>query len=120
MNDYDALCSTGSNDRRISLKDYQYKIKKLIYAAIYIRPNFYFIFKRLSQYLGDFAYYYKQALKILLRYIRFIIDLDIEYKSLESSESNFKIYLNFDYAANRLNKKSIFEYIYIFAEKSIA
>ena len=64
---------------------------------------------------------------ILLRYVRFIIDLDIVYKIKlsvnENSNNNenfkFKAFLNFDYAADKFNKKSIFEYIYMFIKKLI-
>ena len=41
----------------------------------------------------------------------------------ESSNNNenfkFKTFSNFDYVVDKLNKKSIFEYIYMFIEKSI-
>ena len=120
INGYDALRSIDLNDRRISSKDYQYKIEKLIYAAIHTRSNFYFTLERLSQYLDDLAHHHKQALKTLLRYIRFIIDLDIEYRPLESSGSSLKTYSDFDYTTNRLNKKSILEYVYMFVRESIA
>ena len=65
---------------------------------------------------------------ILFQYVRSTIDLDIVYemKSSVSESSNssenfkFKAFSDFDYAADKLNKKSILEYIYMFAEESIA
>ena len=41
-------------------------------------------------------------------------------ESLNSDEKfKFKTFSNFDYVDNRLNKKSIFEFIYIFVKQSI-
>ena len=65
---------------------------------------------------------------ILLRYIRFTIDFDIIYKiklnvnknSNNNENLKFKAISDFDYVVDKLNKKSIFEYVYIFVEKSIA
>ena len=64
---------------------------------------------------------------ILLRYVRFTIDLNIVYEIKlsvnESSNSNknsiFKTFSNFDYVVNKFNKKLILEYIYMFAKESI-
>ena len=64
---------------------------------------------------------------ILFRYVHFTIDFDIVYemKSNVNKSSNnnksfkFKAFLNFDYAVDKLNKKSIFKYIYMFVEELI-
>ena len=63
----------------------------------------------------------------LLRYVRSTIDLDIVYEmkssvneSSNSSENfRFKVFSDFDYAVDKLNKKSILEYIYMFVQESI-
>ena len=65
---------------------------------------------------------------ILLRYVRFTINFDIVYKiksnvnKNSNNNENFKLktFSNFDYIADKLNKKSIFEYVYMFAEELIA
>ena len=42
-------------------------------------------------------------------------------ESLNNNENfKFKSFSDFDYAVDKLNKKSIFEYVYIFVERSIA
>ena len=64
---------------------------------------------------------------ILLRYVRFTINLDIVYKmksnvnksSINNESFKFKAFLNFDYVADKFNKKSILEYVYMFIEESI-
>ena len=64
---------------------------------------------------------------ILLRYVRFTINFDIVYemKSNVNKNSNnnesfkFKTFSDFDYVVDKLNKKSIFKYVYMFVEKSI-
>ena len=66
-------------------------------------------------------------LMILLQYVHFIINLDIVYEmklNINESSNNkenlkFKAFSDFDYVADKLNKKSIFEYVYMFAEESI-
>ena len=94
-----------------------------MYATMYTRSNIYFAFERFNQYFNDLTKHYEQVLKQLFRYIRFIIDLEIKYETFENNEStffNFKIFSNFDYATNKLNRKSILKYIYIFVKKSIS
>ena len=69
--------------------------------------------------------HHEQALIILFRYVRFIINFGIVYeiKSNVNENSNnnenfkFKIFSDFDYVADKLNKKSIFEYVYMFVEE---
>ena len=64
---------------------------------------------------------------ILFRYVRFTIDFDIVYeiklnvnKSLNNNKNlKFKIFLDFDYVADKFNKKLIFEYVYMFVEELI-
>ena len=116
MNGYDALRPAGPNDTRISPIDYQHKIGKLMYAAIHTRPDFCFALGRLSQYLSDPAEHHGSALKALLRYIRSTIDLGIVYGA-ESSGSlvNLQAFSDSDYASDRLNRKSILGYVYMFA-----
>lgn len=123
ISDYESLRPVESDDVRIDLKNYQHKIDKLMYAAIHTRPDISFAIKRLSQYLSDSAEHYKQALKTLLRYLRSTIDLGIIYGGLEisgSSRLKVQIFSDSDYAADRLNRKSILEYVYMFAEGPIA
>ena len=115
---YQALRPSGPEDKRIDPKVYQYKVGKLIYTAIYTRPDICFALGRLSQYLSDPAEYYKSALKTLLRYIRSTINLSIIYGGSNSSKSlpsNLRAFSDLDYAADRLNRKLILGYVYIFA-----
>ena len=122
MNDYDSLKSTKSNDERINSKKYQHKIEKFMYVVIHIRSNIVFALKRLNQYFSDFAIHHDKTMKTLFRYIRSTIDLDIVYDlKLDNNKSfKFKFFSNFDYAIDKLNKKSIFEYVYMFVERSIS
>ena len=64
---------------------------------------------------------------ILFQYVYFTIDLDIIYEIKsnvnESSNNNesfkLKTFSNFDYVVDKLNRKSILEYVYMFVEKLI-
>ena len=127
MNKYNSFRSIESDDERINSKNYQHKIDKLMYTAIYIRSDIVFAIKRFNQYFNDSTIHHEQALMILFRYVRSTINLDIIYKMKsnvnESSNNNesfkFKAFSDFDYAADKLNRKSILKYVYMFAEKSI-
>lgn len=82
-----------------------------MYGAIHTRPDIAFALGRLSQYLNDPAEHHGQALKRLLRYVRSTIDKGIEYRA---SESPIIVgYSDSDYAADRLDRKSILGYVYI-------
>ena len=48
MNKYNFFRSTESNDEHINSKNYQYKIDKLMYAAIHIRSNIVFAIERFN------------------------------------------------------------------------
>ena len=85
---------------------------------MHTRLDICFALGRLSQYLSDPAEYYKSALKTLLRYIRSTIDLGIIYGGSESSKSlpsSLRAFSDSDYTADRLNRKSILGYVYMFA-----
>ena len=126
MNGYESLRPAEPDDERINSKEYQHKVGKLMYAAIHTRPDISFAIERLSQYLSDPATHHGQALQTLLRYVRFTIDLDIVYgEELDKSGSldlapKLRAFSDSDYAADRLNRKSILEYVYMFAGESIA
>jgi len=117
MNKYDALCSAEFKDVRINQHEYQQVIESLMYAAIHTRFDITFALNRLSQYLSNFAEHHEHALKKLMQYVCFIIDLDITY---EVSESIKLIeYSDSDYISDRLNHKLILTYIYMLDEESI-
>ena len=124
MNDYETFCSIKSKNERINQKNYQHKIDKLMYIVIHIRSNIFFAIKRFNQYFNDFAKYYDHILKILFKYIRFIINFDIIYDEKLNNNENimfkFETFSNLNYVVNKFNKKSIFDYVYMFEKKSIA
>ena len=120
---YQALRPSGPEDKRIDPKAYQYKVGKLMYAVIHTRPDICFALGRLSQYLSDPAEHHESALKTLLRYVRSTIDLGIIYGGFESSKSlpsSLRAFSDSDYTADRLNRKSILGYVYMFAGGPIA
>ena len=127
MNEYDFFRLIKSDDERINSKNYQHKIDKFIYVMIHIRLNIVFAIKRFNQYFNNLAIHHEQTLIILFQYVRFTIDLNIIYKmklnvneSLNNNESfKFKTFSDFDYIVDKFNKKSIFEYIYMFVERLI-
>ncbi len=117
MNEYDALRSAELEDVRINQHKYQQVIESLMYAAIHTRFNIAFALNWLSQYLSDFAKHHEHALKKLMQYICFIIDLDITYEVSESMK--LVEYSDSDYVLNRLDCKSILVYIYMLDEESV-
>ncbi len=88
-----------------------------MYAAIHTCLNIAFAFNRLSQYLSNSAKHHEHALKKLMWYVHFIIDLDIMYEVSESMK--LVEYSDSDYVSDRLDHKSILVYIYMLDEESV-
>ena len=92
-----------------------------MYAAILTCPDIQFPLNQLSQYMSDSAEHYSSALKTLLHYVRSTINLVIVFRGNRSSESlNLMTYSDSDYAANKLNQKSILGYTLKLTDASIA
>ena len=109
MNDYDSLRPAGQDDERIDQRKYQQIVESLMYAAVHTRPDRAFALGKLSQYLSDPAIHHGHALKTLLRCVRSTIDLGILYGT--RGNQNLVEYSDSDYAANRLERKSILGYV---------
>ena len=92
-----------------------------MYTAILTRPDIQFPLNRLSQYMSDPAEHHSSALKTLLHYVRSTINLGIVFRGNRSSESsNLVAYSDSDYAADKLNRKSILGYALKLADAPIA
>ena len=117
INEYDAFRSAELKDVRINQHEYQQVIESLMYAAIHTCLDITFAFNRLSQYLSDSAEHHEHALKKLMQYVHFIIDLNITYEVSESMK--LVEYSDSDYVLDRLDCKLILVYIYMLNEESI-
>ncbi len=117
MNEYDAFCSAELENMRINQHKYQQVIESFMYAAIHTCFNITFALNWLSQYLSDFAKHHEHALKKLMWYICFIIDLNIMYEVSESMK--LVKYSDSDYVSDKLDCKSILIYIYMLNEESV-
>ena len=117
MNDYDCIKSLNSSDERINVKNYQHVIEKMMWAAIHTRFDIAFFTERLSQFLSDSAKQHGENLKHLLRYLRSIINLNL---MLDDNES-FKVveYFDFDYVADKFDRKCILNYVYMLKKAPI-
>ena len=113
MNGYDSLRPAGKDDKRIDQREYQQIVGSLMYAAIHTRPDIAFALGRLSQYLSDPAAHHGHALKTLLRYVRSTIDIGILYGAGGNHGQGLIGYSDSDYAADRLERKSILGYVYM-------
>jgi len=117
INEYDAFRSAELKDVRINQHEYQQVIESLMYAAIHTCLDITFAFNRLSQYLSDSAEHHEHALKKLMQYVHFIIDLNITYEVSESMK--LVEYSDSDYVLDRLDCKLILVYIYMLNEESV-
>ena len=117
MNEYDALRSAELENMRINQHEYQQVIESLMYAAIHTRFDIAFAFNQLSQYFSNFAEHHEHALKKLMWYVRFFINLDITYKVSESMK--LVEYSDSDYVSDKLDCKSILVYIYMLNKESV-
>ncbi len=117
MNEYDALCSAELKDVRINQHEYQQVIESLMYVAIHTHFNIDFALNQLSQYLSNSAKHHEHALKKLMQYVHFIIDLNIMYEVSESMK--LVEYSDSDYISDKLDHKLILIYIYMLDEESV-
>ena len=70
--------------------------------------------------MSDPAEHHSSALKTLLRYVHSMINLGIVFRGNRSSESsNLVAYSDSDYAADKLNRKSILGYALKLADAPI-
>ncbi len=88
-----------------------------MYAVIYTYLDIFFILKWLNQYLSDSAEHHKYAFKKLLQYIWSIINLKIMYE-LSKSQDLLK-YFNSDYTSDKLDRRSILDYVFLLKKESI-
>ena len=88
-----------------------------MYVVIHIRFDIAFAIERFNQFFNDSSKQHDVNFKHLFRYIRFIINFELMLKNNE----NLKIvqYSNSNYANDKLNRISIFDYVYIFENESI-
>ena len=117
MNEYDTLRSAELKDVRINQHKYQQVIESLMYAAIHTHFDIAFTLNQLSQYLNNSAEHHEHALKKLMQYVHFIIDLNITYEVSESMK--LVEYSDSEYVSDRLNCKLILIYIYMLDEESV-
>ncbi len=117
MNEYDAFHSAELKDVRINQHEYQQVIESFMYAAIHTHFNIAFAFNQLSHYLSNFVKHHEHALKKLMQYVCFIIDLNIMYKVSKSMK--LVEYFDSDYISDKLNHKLILIYIYMLNEESV-
>ena len=118
LNEYDALCFSGSNDQRIDQKQYQQAIESLMYAVIHTHPDIFFALDWLSQYFNDSAEHHEHALKRLLQYICSTVNFEIMYRLSESQ--NLIEYSDSDYASDKQNWKSVLDHVYMLEGESIS
>ena len=117
MNEYDVIKFLNSTNLRINVKKYQHAIRKIMYAAVHTRLDIAYVIERLNQFFSDSTKQHDEDLKHLLRYIRFIINLELRF---ENSENNKVIeYSDFDYVNDKSDRKSILKYIYMLKNESI-
>ena len=121
MNGYASLYPAEPDNKRTDQRKYQQGIESLMYAAILTCPDIQFPLNQLSQYMSDLAEHHSSALKTLLHYVHSTINLGIVFRGNRSSESsNLMAYSDSDYAADKLNQKSILGYALKLTDASIA
>ncbi len=81
-------------------RDYQRRIKNMIFIIVFTRSNIYLALSKLSQYINNPAKYYKTAVKHILRYLHFNSDLYIHYRLTQKDYFYLKIELYLKRADN--------------------
>ncbi|KHJ30018.1 putative effector [Erysiphe necator] len=105
LDGYDNLTPANNDEERIDPKEYSMIIGSLMFAMVYTRADIAFALGRLSQYMKEPVKKHGQALKKLMRYLRFTSDYRLCFKPGESV--NLVVYSDADWATDKVDRKSI-------------
>ncbi|KAI0991844.1 hypothetical protein K3495_g16343, partial [Podosphaera aphanis] len=79
LDGYENLSPAGREETRIDPTEYSMIIGSLMFAMVYTRPDIAFALGRLSQYMKEPTEKHGQALKKLMRYLRFTVDYRLRF-----------------------------------------
>ena len=108
---YNTLRLASLDNFRTDLIDYQQRVRSYIYLTILTQLDIAFPLRRLSYYLTNPIEFYLKALKGLIRYLRLIIDLRLEF-SYEKGKPLIG-FLDSNYVIDKQDRVSILRNIFI-------
>ena len=120
MNEYDNISQIDLNEESIDKIEYVRIIKKLMYMMIYTRSNIAFTLKKLTQFISDLFKRYDYEIKILLKYLRFNLDMSIIYRKESDEVVQLIDYSNANYVSDKNDKKSTMDQVFMFKGGSIS
>jgi hypothetical protein len=109
---------TVPNDEHHDIPEYRSAIGSLMYAAISTQPDISFAVQTLSQFMSNPSPAHWSAVKRIFRYLNGMRNLGIIYS--KGGEVESLAYLDVDWGANMIDRKSISGYVFQMANSPIS
>ena len=103
----DSLLVVRDNEKQINAEQYSKGIGQLMYAMVLTRPDIAFTLGRLSQYMKKPVERHGHALKWLLQYVRSTLKQKLRLGPGGAHSSQMGVYIDADWASNKVDRKSI-------------
>ena len=100
-----SLIFSEKDEARINQKDYQKRVKSLMYAMVTTRPDIAYAVEKLSQFCSDPVMKHRIALNRIFRYLRGTIDLVLLYDNSAAPIA----YADSFYGDDSIDRKSTYE-----------
>jgi hypothetical protein len=84
-----------------------------MFAIILTRPDLGFSLGKLSQHISDLCERYRKALKKLMRYLNFTTSQKLRF-SPGGAHRGFVVYLDIDWAGDKIDRKSVSSFVIMF------
>ena len=95
-------------------------VGSLIYVAVVTRPDISFAVSTVSQSMSDPCMSDFIAAKRILRYLKGTIDLGITYSNINAENNCLLGFSDFDWAGDKVTRKSTTGYVFLFANAAIS
>ena len=94
-------------EAEVDITEYQRCIGSLMYLMVCTRPDIAYSVGVLSRHVSCPGNVHMQAIKRVFRYLRGTSQYSLQYKSNDEEESQFEIFVDADWAGDRVDRKSI-------------
>ena len=122
VNNYDVMRKTTIDDESDDRNVYCRRIKSIMFAMIYTRPDICFALTKLSAYMSNSEAHHDIAVKHVLRYFKFTASLCLRYESTRAFDKieRMKVFIDSDFASDKDDRRSVLEYIVMLGEEAVS
>jgi len=102
------------NEAEVDITEYQRCIGSLMYLMICTRPDIAYSVGVLSHHVSCPGKAHMQAVKWIFRYLRGTSQYRLEYQSDDEMDSGLRVFVDSDWAGDRVDRKSISGFVVMF------